>query len=222
MSKETFQPHESGIVGITESDTDTTNRQLTIVSKTEDVDSVVLQSLGNPRKTRALPEEIMSIVADRILKLGLPNGSKMVLPTTGVIMRTLYNVNLGEKTLVELSNLLLAADTPGTKFQRALHLGDAATHYAAGYTGNKNIRKLMGAEELHSFAKTMAQLGYTTALSQAERGEETLAKKLAPSIHELITRFRELVDIIMLIKDTESIEDINRRKSLKDVNPVNC
>lgn len=199
------------------------NPQL-IVAATELTDQIVLESIRDEieRERQTLGATIMALIADAILRLGIKKGSEMVLPIAGVVSRTINNLEVGSTTLVDLRTKLTNAQQPSSRFSNGLYLGDMGTHFAAGYTGNGHIKNVMGDSELHKYARGMARLGYHTAIDSAPRCENPKAINIAESVNQLIHRFRELIDILTLVLNTNTIEDIRRRQSLKGVTPAAC
>lgn len=197
--------------------------QLILSVNGADTDRVVLSAMAaDSRRSRSLSDAIRALVADRILALNIPRGAEMVLPVSGVILRTVGDTRLGHDALVDLFFELKKTEEPDSKFKKGLVLGDRAAHFAAGYTGNRNLRRIMGDQDVHEHAKNMARTGYGTALDAAQRLKTAKVHGGISSVRQLIRRFRDLVDVLLLVRDTKLIQDIQRRKALKGVAPAAC
>lgn len=193
------------------------NTQLILSAKGADTDRVVLSAMAADRRNRSLSDAIMAIVADRILALDIPRGAEIVMPVSGVILRTVGDTKLGHDALADLFFELKDEKTPASKFKKGLVLGDRAAHFAAGY---RSRHVAMGDQEAHEYAKTMAKTGYGTALDAAQRLKTAKVHGGISSVRQLIRRFRDLVDVLLLVRDTELIKDIRSRKALKGVAPA--
>ena len=192
-----------------------------VVGATELTDKVVLESLRSTDDgTRtSLCGQLMRMVADRIMRLGLENGSKLVLPTTALLMRGIEDENVGTEMLINLLAKLKEEMRPTTKVKLGISLGDRASHFAAGYLGNSHLTGMMGVVDRHLYAKNMAAIGYNTATNFGTRcGPRT--KAMALSVEVLIRRFRDVVDVLTQVLGTEELTSIRQRKSLKGIAPL--
>lgn len=208
----------------TKTASDVRGLQLVVIGKTEgDNDKLILETLRTIGKTQqSICDSVMSIVADAILRLEHKKGSELIFPITGIILRNFKDKDLSRTTLQAMLKVLLETESPAMQFEQGITLGDTATHFAAGYTGNRHLRRIMGEKELQDYSRHMAIRGYSTALNAVPRCNTQKARNLEEPVVKLINRFREMVEVLNLVLKTKEIEEIKKTRELEKVSPSPC
>ena len=193
-----------------------------IVGAKEITDQIVLESLRHVAEStpRFSPTDLMSVVADKILCLGLKDGGNLVLPVTGVLMRSMRDRRtIDEERLAERLARLKEASGPSNKARLGIALGDTAALCAAGYVGSRYFGKVTGVVQNHTYARDMAEIGYGTAVNFGPLCESR-TKTTALSVKVLTDRFRGAVDVLTQVLGTEEFASIRQRESLKGIAPA--
>ncbi len=225
-NSEDASSEEKDITEVEETKTasDVKGLQLVVIGKTDaDNDKLILETLSSIGKTRqSICDSVMSIVADAILRLEHKKGSELIFPITGIILRNFKDKDLSRTTLQAMLKVLLETESASMKFEQGITLGDTATHFAAGYTGNRHLRRIMGEKELQDYSKHMAIRGYGEALNAMPRCNTQKAKNLEDPILKLITRFQEMVEVLTLVLKTKEIEEIKKTRELEKMPQSPC
>lgn len=169
-------------------------------------DRVILESMVALAEERRVSraDALAALVAEKVLSLGIPKGSRVVLPTSGIIDRGMANTSQADVTLMALRGALEEAATPSRIVQAGLELGDRATHCAAGFWGNRNLGRVMDKDQRTDYASSMASLGYRSALNAAQRQREsTRARAMSLTVPEIIRRFGHIVRILSSFHEEE-------------------
>lgn len=171
-------------------------------------DEVLLQAmvaLGEVgRDGVGLADALSAVIAEKVLQLKIPEGSQVVLPTSGVIGRSMRDTKRSTEPLVAFRDRLTQAPDAVSVMQNGLELGDRATHFAAGFFGNRKIRSVMGDSELDQYACSMASLGYRSALGVAERRSDLqIGRTVSAVVPGIIRRFRHVVRVLASFTERE-------------------
>lgn len=161
-------------------------------------DKLVLQCIASTagREKCSLPEAIQMLVAENILRLGVPDGRNMVLPISGVIQRMVWNTSRSTLALGELAVNLNNTSDSLKRMEAGLQLGDRATHFAAGFTGNRMLGRVMKPQAQRTYARDMAQLGYSSAVHAASRVRAREAQSVQNTVPKILGRFGDAVKIL--------------------------
>jgi len=169
-------------------------------------DRVILESmvaLADERKV-SRADALAAIIAEKVLKLGIPKGSGVVLPTSGIIDRGMTNTSQADITLTALRQVLEGATTNWQIVDAGVQLGDRATHCAAGFWGSRHIGRVMDEDQRRDYAASMASRGYRAALNAAQRQpESTRARVVNVTVPEIIKRFGHIVRILSSFHEEE-------------------
>lgn len=115
---------------------------------------------------------IQAVVAGRILSLGIPNGTQLLYPASGLVDR---NIEAGPHSTMILADLYAELERSldaRARIRAGVQLGDRALHYAAGCVGSRKVaygRYPMGADERRRYATSMMHRGYGTASAIAQK-----------------------------------------------------
>lgn len=171
-------------------------------------DEILLQAMvalgEGERNGVGLADALSAVIAEKILRLQIPGGSQVVLPTSGVISRSLRDTTLMSEPLVASRDRLANATGAVSVMQSGLELGDRATHFAAGFFGNRKIRSVMNDSALDRYATSMASLGYRSALGVAERRPDLqIGRTVSAVVPGIIRRFRHIVRVLASFTEGE-------------------
>lgn len=139
---------------------------------------------------RTLNEAIISIVAEKLLALGISEGDKLVLAIAAMILR---NRELFQGTLVDLRKELESATNAVDLMTGGLHLGDRATYAAAGWLCDKRQNDKI----FQNYAKDMAQLGYRSAITAAQRSMHlSLSRTILDVVPPIPYRHKDVLKVL--------------------------
>jgi hypothetical protein len=161
---------------------------------------VQLAQTGSVSKADALA----ALVAERVLRMGIPEGPHVVFSTSGILARTMTDVSLAHETLADTRQALENSTSAPEFISAGMKLGDRATHCASGFWGNRHIARVMKRKARGEYARDMASLGYRTALSAAEAHQDfSFAKIVNATVPEIMRRFEYIVQVIASFREEE-------------------
>lgn len=171
-------------------------------------DEVLLKAmvaLGEREKDGVnIVDALSAVVAEKILNLQIPEGSQVALSISGIIHRTLRKTERCDEPLAAFRDRLANAADAASIMGNGLELGDRATHFAAGFLGNRKIRGAMTDAERDQYACSMASLGYRSALNAAERRPNLqMSRKISAVVPGVISRFRHVVRVLASFTEGE-------------------
>lgn len=161
-------------------------------------DELVLECIAATasRERCSLPEAIQMLVSENILQLGIPDGRNMVLPISGVIQRMVWDTSHSALALGELAVSLSNTSGSRERMEMGLLLGDRAAHFAAGFIGNRMLGRVMKPPAQRTYARDMAQLGYSSAIHAASRVKTHEAKSVQDVVPKILARFGDVISIL--------------------------
>ncbi len=160
-------------------------------------------------------DALNAIVARRILKLGIPSGGGVVLPTSSLVRRNMKDGCFGPEdeiddgTLFALRRQLIDATDANDRMSVGVKLGDRAMHFAADI-GGKHLKRRMKEDEARRYATRMGLGGYQTALSIANAKQTPSARRVMAAVPVLIDRFPDIVLILRELIREEIAGDLSK------------
>lgn len=148
-------------------------------------------------------DAIAAVVAEKVLQLGISDGSRVVFPTSGILSRGMTNITEPDITLAACRQILEEAASPSRILDAGMQLGDRATHCAAGFWGNRIIRRVMDRNTRNDYARRMAGLGYSSALTVASRSDTSMARSVCATVPEIQRRFGSIVRILSSFTESQ-------------------
>lgn len=157
---------------------------------------------------------VSGVVASRIMKLRIPDGTEILLPVMALLQRTgsMATISMGSTGYPDddgtMAYLALSASRrdqrPSTAFFDGLRLGDRATIYAV--TGKGALGTENPDDARYNFARGMARSGYRKALANAERTGNGLVKDLSVNLPPLVDRFDDVAKVVRGLFTNQSLE----------------
>lgn len=143
---------------------------------------------------------LLSVVADKILELGVKDGSRLSLAISSVIARSLRQRDTRnyEETLAHSYQRLRHEEHRSNKMMRGLQLGDLGLRTASGYG---DTSRAFSGEAAKTYAERMALTGYHTALELAENSKGASATAVIESVPPLIDNSHAVVKVMTAIHD---------------------
>lgn len=178
-------------------------------------DETLLQCVRDNAESKdkvTLHEAIMALIASKILQLGIPDGRKILFPTSSIILRNLYRTGLFGKdvTLAALCEEIRKSMLLKEKMEHGMALGDRALHFRAGWRNNRMIGRVLSEKEVNRYSSSMAHFGYDTAINAAHESSTEKARIIGHTVPQIQTHFGKIVKVIASLTEEEK-EEIEKR-----------
>lgn len=169
-----------------------------------------LKTLGETGRAHTTLDQLLALIAEKILTLNLPNGGKLVFPASTLLLRNLREARADKKenrewtdddTLTYLHGILMRTQDTADRVNAGIKLGDRGIHVASGFMTTRHIKKFMSPEELDRYSAKMSLFGYNSAIAAAERTPQNRHYSIQSNIEPLAKRFRDIVSVLQSIRE---------------------
>lgn len=194
-------PKKEELPFVLEGENATIARNAAMIIKTPDQDKLFLEAMRSRLDSETLNpgsvDMLIAIIADKVLKLGVIEGSRLPLAIAGVVARTIRQIHESgyEKTLAYLYERLHHEKSSPGQMVLGLRLGDKGLRTASGFGDDRMT--ILSDESARTNAGRMALTGYHTALGIAEKSNGgASATAVIESVPPLIDHYHDVVEIM--------------------------